>query len=262
MSNGYGGSVRKEITMTVDGVAPKISTSTLPNGKVGESYFAQIIVENGKGALLNYLYGYDLPDGLSISGQNGKYTVSGIPTKAGSYVLGISVSNDYGADEIKYTIKIDKKSADIKDKAPKISKTKIKLLTGASYTLKMENTKTSPVWKSTNKSVAKVKNGKVTGVSAGTANIVAVVDGKKYYCKVTVPAPKIKKRKLTVKRRKTIYVGLNNTKMKKSSIKWRSSNTKVAKVGTNGKVRGISKGKATIYTYAGGVYNSCTVTVK
>ena len=262
VSNRYGGSARKEIIMTVAGAAPKISTGTLPNGKVGERYSAQIIVENGKRALLNYLYGYDLPDGLRISGKNGIYTVSGIPTKAGSFVLGISVSNDYGTDEIKYTIKIDRKSEDIKDKAPKISKTKIKLLTGASYTLKMKNTKTTPVWKSSNKNVVKVKNGKVTGLRAGTANIVAVVDGKKYYCEVKVPAPRIKKRTLTMKKGKTIYVGLNNTKIKKNSIKWHSSNTKVVKVGANGKIRGISKGKATIYTNAGGVYNSCTVIVK
>ncbi len=41
-------------------------------------------------------------------------------------------------------------------------------------------------WNSNNKNVAFVKNGKVTGVSVGTATITAKVDGKKAKCKVKV----------------------------------------------------------------------------
>ncbi len=43
-------------------------------------------------------------------------------------------------------------------------------------------------WKSSNKSVAAVKNGKVTAKKKGTAKITATVRGKKLTCKVTVKA--------------------------------------------------------------------------
>ena len=69
----------------------------------------------------------------------------------------------------------------------------------------------------------------------------------------------------------TIYVGGSKTLSAKTyptkvTVKWKSSNTSVAKVSSNGKVTAIKKGKATItayFTYGGKTYKAnCAVTVK
>ena len=69
----------------------------------------------------------------------------------------------------------------------------------------------------------------------------------------------------------TIYVGGSKTLSAKTyptkvTVKWKSSNTSVAKVSSNGKVTAIKKGKATItayFTYDGKTYKAnCAVTVK
>lgn len=65
-------------------------------------------------------------------------------------------------------------------------------------------------WSSNNKNVAFVKNGKVTGVSVGTATITAKVDGKKAKCKVKVTLGK--KAKKAINEYKN-YLG-------KKKIKW------------------------------------------
>ncbi|MCI7333765.1 MAG: Ig-like domain-containing protein, partial [Oscillospiraceae bacterium] len=69
----------------------------------------------------------------------------------------------------------------------------------------------------------------------------------------------------------TIYVGGSKTLSAKTyptkvTVKWKSSNTSVAKVSSNGKVTAIKKGKATItayFAYGGKTYKAnCAVTVK
>ena len=69
----------------------------------------------------------------------------------------------------------------------------------------------------------------------------------------------------------TIYVGGSKTLSAKTyptkvTVKWKSSNTSVAKVSSNGKVTAIKKGRATItayFTYNGKTYKAnCAVTVK
>lgn len=155
-----------------------------------------------------------------------------------------------------------KYSVNVKITIPKISKTKVKLLTGASFTLKMNNTQYSPEWVSSNNAVAKVQNGKVYANGAGTSIISAIIEGVTYSCEVTVPAPMIRSQKITIKNGKVTTVGLKNTKIKANEVCWSSANTGVAVVDDKGKVRGISKGTAIIYTYTGGVYNECMVIVK
>lgn len=69
------------------------------------------------------------------------------------------------------------------------------------------------IWKSSNKKVAAVKNGKVTGISVGTAKITVNVGGKKASCKVKVTLSK--KAKEAVQAYKN-YLG-------QDSIKWSNS---------------------------------------
>jgi len=74
--------------------------------------------------------------------------------------------------------------------AVKINKTKATIYVGYSVNLKITGTKEYVMWKTSDKSVATVSNGKVTGVSEGTAIITAIVgsgsNNKKFSCKVTV----------------------------------------------------------------------------
>lgn len=69
-----------------------------------------------------------------------------------------------------------------------LNKVKASVNVGASFTLKATVIGTSGkvAWSTSNSKVAVVKSGKVTGVGAGTAKIIAKVSGKKVTCTVTV----------------------------------------------------------------------------
>ncbi len=73
---------------------------------------------------------------------------------------------------------------------PKISKTKATLTAGGKLTLKVTGAGGKTVkWKSSNKNIAKVKNGKVTaGKKAGKVTITAKVGSYKLKCVITVKA--------------------------------------------------------------------------
>ena len=68
----------------------------------------------------------------------------------------------------------------------KLNKTKATVEVGKSVTLKVKGTKAKVKWLTSNKKVAVVKKGKVTGKKAGKAVITAKVGKKAYKCKVTV----------------------------------------------------------------------------
>ncbi len=72
----------------------------------------------------------------------------------------------------------------------KLNKTSISLDVGKSYTLKVSGTKSKVAWSSSNKKIATVStSGKVTAKKAGSATVTALVNKKKYNCKVTVKTP-------------------------------------------------------------------------
>ncbi len=68
----------------------------------------------------------------------------------------------------------------------KLNKSKLVLPIGQTYTLKVKNTAKKVKWSTSNKAIVKVKRGRLTPVSVGTAKVTAKVAGKKYTCKVTV----------------------------------------------------------------------------
>lgn len=86
------------------------------------------------------------------------------------------------------TAKVGKKkySCKVTVESPKLSIKSITLKVGETSTVKVKGTKQNVKWKSSKKSVATVKNGKITAKKAGTANITATILGKKFTCKVTV----------------------------------------------------------------------------
>ncbi|MGN1195430.1 MAG: Ig-like domain-containing protein, partial [Acutalibacteraceae bacterium] len=127
-------------------------------------------------------------------------------------------------------------------------------------------------WTSSNKAVATVNSkGQITAVAGGTAVIKATSGDKQTSstCKITV-IEEVTKITLSAKS-KLVRVGqsktITATALPKTatdrSITWKSSNTKVAKVTSNGTIKGISKGTATITAYSADkkVKASCTVTV-
>lgn len=150
-----------------------------------------------------------------------------------------------------------------KVKSLKISSKTKTLYTGQSTTLEVTVSPSNAVnkkvkWTSSNPKVAKVDSkGNVRAVSTGIATIKAkTVDGsnKTVTCKVTVKkAVKVKSLKIsnktkTLKKGKTftLKVTVSPTNATNKKVKWTSSNSKVAKVDSKGKVSAVSKGTATI----------------
>ena len=69
----------------------------------------------------------------------------------------------------------------------KLNSSRITLNPGKSYTLKVNGTKLTPAWRSSNSKIVTVnKKGRITAKKAGTAKITATFGGKKFVCTVTV----------------------------------------------------------------------------
>lgn len=151
-------------------------------------------------------------------------------------------------------------------KPASLSKTALSLIIGQSYPLKVNNGAAS-LWGSTNKKVAVVVNGRVTGLKAGIAYIqVKLTDGKLLKCKVTVRAIPTKavtlnktKLTMTVGNSFTLKATLNPRNATSKTV-WATSNKNVAVV-VNGKVTARSLGVAVIYAKNGGKVAKCVVHV-
>lgn len=134
-------------------------------------------------------------------------------------------------------------------------------------------TNTNVIWKSSNTSVAKVSSaGKITGKSGGTAVITCTTeDGNlEANCIVTVTELVTKitlnksSYKLGVGKSVTLKATVKSTSATNQTIKWVSSNTKIAKVTTTGKVTGKKVGTCTIKAKAtdgSGVVAKCKIRV-
>ena len=155
----------------------------------------------------------------------------------------------------------------------KLNKTKITLNVKKTYQLKVTGTTKKVIWSTSKKSVATVNSkGKVTAKKKGTATITAKVSGKKYTCKVTVKQPvtsvTLNKKTATLTKKGatvTLKATAKPTNANNRKVIWKSSNTKVAKVNSSGKVTAVANGTATITaTAADGSKKkaACKVTVK
>ncbi|MDO4322787.1 MAG: Ig-like domain-containing protein [Lachnospiraceae bacterium] len=153
-----------------------------------------------------------------------------------------------------------------------LSKKSVSLAVAGKTTVQLKNvgSKKKVTWSTSNKKVATVKkgsNGKVTitGKKAGTAKITAKYNGKKYSVKVTVKAPALSKKSLSLNVGKSGTITLKNTVSSKK-VTWKSSKTSVAtvKAGKNGKVTITAKkaGTATITATYNKKKYTCKLTVK
>ena len=161
----------------------------------------------------------------------------------------------------------------------KLSKASATIKKGKTLTLKATVSPKSAsnktlTWKSSNKKVATVSSkGVVKAVNAGTAKITATANdgsGKKYTCtvKVNIPVSSVKLNKasaeLTEGEAVTLKATVAPSNASNKSVKWSTSNTKVATVSA-GKVTAKSAGTATITAAAAdgsGKKAVCKITVK
>ncbi|WKA53939.1 Ig-like domain-containing protein [Planococcus shixiaomingii] len=168
-------------------------------------------------------------------------------------------------------------NVNVSAKSVKVNKTSLSVMEGKtgtfSATVSPADSKDKAVtWKSSNTKIATVDSkGKVTGKAKGTVTITASVkSGKSATAKVTVTAPvaaksaKMNKSAATVTKGKTLTltatVSPSNTTNK--TLKWKSSNTKVAKVDSEGKVTAVGAGTAKITaTTTNGKVTSATIKV-
>lgn len=215
--------------------------------------------------------------------NNPKATVTDIYWKSSDYHVatvssdGLVTSVDSGVAEIT-AITYDGKTAkctitvygDITGIS--LNKTSLDLNKGKTYTLKATilpkyaKNKTLS-WKTSNKKIVTVKNGKVKAVGKGKTKItVTTCNGKKATCKVTVkvPAKKIKlsKKKLTLKRWKKFKLKAKlNPKKSTDKVTWSTSNSYVATV-VGGVISSRYSGKAVITaTTSSGKKAKCIVKV-
>lgn len=141
-----------------------------------------------------------------------------------------------------------------------------KSITLKAYLNKKKLSGSSVTWKTSNKKVATVKNGKVSAVSKGIVTIEAVKDGLTASCRVKVKQPTISLNSKSVtiynkiSTRTTLSASVNGVKVSGNKVKWTTSDPKTATV-KNGKVKAKKTGRVTITATANGKKAKCTVKV-
>ena len=155
----------------------------------------------------------------------------------------------------------------------KLDQTEANLQKGKTLTLKAtvypsKLTDKSVTWKSSKTSVATVSaDGVVTGKKSGTATITCTsnVTGLKATCTVTVGEVKLDQTEVILEKYSTITLTptVYPDALTDKSVTWKSSNTKIAKVTSDGEVIAMKAGTATITctSNATGLKGTCKVTV-
>lgn len=154
-----------------------------------------------------------------------------------------------------------------------LNKTEIALLKGKIFRLKAKVTPSSledktVTWKSSNENVAKVRDdGYMKAYNEGEATITCTCPstGATATCKVTVGKVVINVDEITLKKSREIVLiaTVYPTSLADKSVTWQSSDENIATVNSDGKVKGIAAGTATITctSVATGLSGTCTVIV-
>ena len=154
-----------------------------------------------------------------------------------------------------------------------LNKTEAAVQKGKTVTLKATLTPTdledkSVTWESSNTAVATVTSaGKVKGVKYGTAIITctSVATGAKATCTITVGKVIINMSEISIKKSRTAVLSATvyPSSLSDKSVTWESSDKTIVTVTSEGKVKGIKAGTATITctSNATGLKGICTVTV-
>ncbi|MEK3799419.1 Ig-like domain-containing protein [Peribacillus sp. FSL H8-0477] len=166
----------------------------------------------------------------------------------------------------------------VSTKTVKINKSSLTVTTGKTGQLTAtvspaDSTNKGVVWSTSNKKIATVSSkGKVTGKSKGTATITATVKGAKAVkIKVSVKSPivpssvKLNKTSTSIVQGKTLTLlaTVSPSKAVNKTVKWSSSNKKIATVSSKGKVTAVGVGTAKITaTTTNGKKTMATIKVK
>ena len=166
-------------------VTPKITTDSLSDGTVGESYTAKLQATGN-----NITWSASgLPDGLTLNENTG--TISGTPTKEGTFNFTVTATNSAGNASKEYTLNI--KSATVPVTGVTLDQESLTLQEKGSATLTAtvepaNATNKAVTWSSDKPEVATVEGGKVITVGAGNATITVTTEDGTFTatCKVTV----------------------------------------------------------------------------
>ena len=243
------------------------TTPDVPEVKLNES---NVTIQKGKTVTLKAIVSPSTTDeSLTWESSNTKVATVTSGGKVKGVKTGIATitctSNSTGAKAtcevtVGY-VKLDKKEA-------LINKGKTVTLTATVYPSKLEDK--SVTWESSNTKIATVTTaGKVKGVKAGTATITCTSNatGLKATFTVTVvkSAVTLNKTETYVQKGKTLTLKATVTPetLADKSVTWESSDTKIVTVTSEGKVKGVKYGTATITctSVATGVKATCQVTV-
>lgn len=167
--------------------APIITTDSLPNGTVGESYTATL---EATGNNITWSAS-DLPAGLTLDADTG--AITGTPTTDGQFQVTVTATNSVDSASKDYTLNI--KPATVSVTGLKLDKESLTLQEKGSATLTVtvkpaDATNQDVTWKSSDTSIATVsEDGTVTAINAGTATITATAadgSGISASCNLTV----------------------------------------------------------------------------
>lgn len=189
-------------------------------------------------------------DGIITAKKSGEATIT---AKSGSCIA-----------ECKVTITVSAESVTL-------DKTSLSLAIGESATLTAtvkpdDATDKTVAWSSSDESVAKVDNGKVTAVKSGKATVTAKCGVKTAECAVTVTVPvsSITLDKTTLSlvigESFTLTATVKPDDATDKTVTWSSSDESVARV-DNGKVTAVNAGQAKISAAVGNITTSCNVVV-
>ena len=143
---------------------------------------------------------------------------------------------------------------------PKLSKSKITLIKGTSYSLNVKGTYRTVKWSSSDKRIAKVsKCGTVTARKSGTAEITALVGKHKYTCTVKVEAPKLSAKEMFLEPGKQAKISISGTTKK---VKWSIEDNSVATISSDGTITAKKQGYTTITAKVSSAYYECDLSVE
>ena len=125
---------------------------------------------------------------------------------------------------------------------PGLNFTKKVLYVDRTFDLKLNGAEGKIKWSSSDKKIATVSKGHVTGVSAGYVYIYAECEGVKYECLVKVKAAGLTTTTKRIRKGNSFKLKLKGTK----AVSFSSSAPKIAKVDENGTVTARKKGNAVI----------------
>lgn len=145
-------------------------------------------------------------------------------------------------------------------KKVKINKTKDTLIKGDKIILSVKNANSKVKWTTSDKKIATVSSsGKVTAKNKGKATITATVNKEKFACEITVETPNISTKNATIYTGDSLGLVINDNTQ---SVKWVSSNKKIATVDSKGVVNAKKDGKVIITAKIDNKTYKCNITIK